>query len=106
MKRLSLILVVFCGCFAQAPHPPGYDPQSQQSPADPPLPTGKLQREMIVKQDYRKNLEDSAELAKLAEDLKTDLENSDKYVVSVKTMKQAEEIEKLARNIRNRLKRY
>lgn len=102
MKRLCLILVVFCGCFAQTPRPPG--PESQ--PPDPPLPNGKTQRELIVKQDYEKNLEDSAELAKLAADLKTDLENGDKYVVSVKAMKQAEEIEKLARNIRNRLKRY
>src|ERR1700683_2780509 len=109
MKRLCLMLAVFCGCFAQ--------PQPQQPPLtrqNPPvdtsssdrLPNGKSQREMIVKDDYKKNLEESAELAKLAEDLKADLENSDKYVVSVKTMKKTEDIEKLARSIRNRLKEY
>jgi len=39
-------------------------------------------------------------------DLKTELENGDKYVISVRAMKNAEDIEKLARNIKNRLKRY
>jgi len=61
---------------------------------------------MIVKDDYKKNLEDAAEMAKLAEDLKQDLENGDKYIVSVKAIKKAEDIERLARNIRNRLRRY
>jgi len=61
---------------------------------------------MIVKDDYKKNLEDAAEMAKLADELKEDLENGDKYVVSVKAIKKAEDIEKLARNIRSRLKRY
>jgi len=110
MKRLCLMLAVFCGCFAQ-PQQPQQPPLTRQnspidsSPADR-LPNGKSQREMIVKDDYKKNLEESTELAKLAEDLKADLENSDKYIVSVKTMKKTEDIEKLARSIRNRLKRY
>ena len=45
-------------------------------------------------------------LAKLAEEVKEDLEKDDKYIVSVKTIKKTEDIEKLARNIRSRLKRY
>jgi hypothetical protein len=73
---------------------------------EPTLPNGKTQKEMIVKDDYKKNLADSAELATLAEELKSELENGDKYVVSVKAMKNAEDIEKLAHNIKSRLKRY
>ncbi|HLH38847.1 MAG TPA: hypothetical protein VKX39_06840 [Bryobacteraceae bacterium] len=105
MKRLILTLVLLCGCFAQPvarPPKPG-DPDSR---LDSTLPNGKTQREMIVKDDYKKNLEDAAEMAKLAEDLKQDLENGDKYIVSVKAIKKAEDIERLARNIRNRLRRY
>ena len=103
MKRLCLTLVLLCGCFAQpAPRPPRPD----DAAPDATLPNGKTQREMIVKDDYRKNLEDAAEMAKLADELKEDLENGDKYVVSVKAIKKAEDIEKLARNIRTRLKRY
>jgi hypothetical protein len=104
------MLVLLCGCFAQ-PTPrlpkPEQDPTLPGGPAstDATVP-GPKAREMIVKNDYKKNLQDSAELARLAEELKTDLENGDKNVVSVKAMKNAEDIEKLARNIRNRLKRY
>src|SRR5579863_9803481 len=99
MKRLCLMLAVFCGCFAQPQQPPltRQNPPADTSPSDR-LPNGKSQREMIVKDDFKKNLEESTELAKLAEDLKADLENSDKYVVSVKTMKKTEDIEKLARS--------
>jgi hypothetical protein len=103
MKRLILTLVLLGGCFAQpASRPPNPDgPELDQT-----LPNGKTQREMIVKDDYKKNLEDAAQMAKLAEDLKQDLENGDKYIVSVKAIKKAEDIERLARNIRNRLRRY
>lgn len=108
MKRLSLMLVLLGGCFGQFPRAqPGEDPLPQPSEQTPQkLPNGKTQREMIVKQDYKKNLADSAELARLAEELKSELENGDQYVVSVKAMKNAEDIEKLARNIKSRLKRY
>jgi len=73
---------------------------------DAKLPNGKSQREEIVKEDYKKNLEDAAQLAKLAEELKADLEHGDKNIVSIKNIKQTEEIEKLARGIRGRLKRF
>ncbi|HLH40494.1 MAG TPA: hypothetical protein VKX39_15190, partial [Bryobacteraceae bacterium] len=104
MKRLILTLALLCGCFAQpVTRPP--KPDDPDSGLDKTLPNGKTQREMIVKDDYKKNLEDAAEMAKLAEDLKQDLENGDKYIVSVKAIKKAEDIERLARNIRNRLRR-
>jgi hypothetical protein len=45
-------------------------------------------------------------LLRLSEEVKADLEKGDRYVVSVKTLKKTEEIEKLARSIRGRLKRY
>jgi Xaa-Pro aminopeptidase len=111
MKRLCLTLVLFAGCFAQPsrqPPKPADDPSLPAGPASPEqtLPNGKKQRDMIVKDDYQKNLADSAQMTKLAEDLKAELESGDKYIVSVKAIKQAEEIEKLARNIRTRLKRY
>ena len=50
-------------------------------------PTANRSAKRFVKADYKKNLEDAAELAQLAEELKADLEKDDRYVVSVKTMK-------------------
>ena len=66
----------------------------------------KSQREEIIKADHKKNVEEAIALAKVAEELKLDLEKGDRNIVSVKNIKQTEEIEKLARSIRGRLKRY
>jgi len=97
---------MFCGCLAQetAPrHPPASLPDPSEP--GPQLPNGRSQRNAIAKADYKKNLQDAAELVRMAEDLKADLEKEEAFVVSVKTIKKSEEIEKLARNIRTRLKR-
>jgi hypothetical protein len=107
MKSLSLILLLLGASFAQVPIP------QQPVPLQPPsaendvrLPNGKMQRDEIAKADYKRNLEDAAELARLAGELKADLEKETAFVVSLKTIKKTEDIEKLERNIRGRLKRY
>ncbi len=79
--------------------PPGTPPDIQ-------LPNGKSQREEILKLDHKKNLEDAAAMAKLAEDVSEEMEKDDRYVVSLKTLKKLEDIEKLAKGIRGRLKKY
>jgi uncharacterized protein YacL len=107
MKLLSLALIIFCASSAQV----------RQEPIDPAefpgrdqlgvrLPNGKSQNEEILKEDYKKNLEDVAALAKLAEELKAEIEKNDRHIVSVASLKKTEDIEKLAKNIRARLKRY
>lgn len=69
------------------------------------LPDGRSQTEAILKADHKKMLEDAAELLRLAEDLKMELEKNDRHVVSVGMLKKTEEIEKLAKRIRGRLTR-
>lgn len=106
MKPFSLILLLLGASFAQPPslqRPPAPPTPGQENEAR--LPNGKMQRDEIAKADYKKNLEDAAELARLAADLSADLEKESAYVVSLKTIKKTEDIEKLARNIRGRLKR-
>jgi hypothetical protein len=105
MKRPLLIFFVFFGCFA-APQEPPLIPTNPGREPDVKLPNGRSQRDEIVKADHKKNLEEAADLARLADELKADLEKDDKYVVSIKNLKKTEEIEKLARSIRSRLKRY
>ena len=68
------------------------------------LPNGKSQKEEILKAEHRQNLKDAAELAELAEQLKIDLEKNDRYVVSMATLKKTDDIEKLAKRIRARLR--
>ena len=67
------------------------------------LPNGKSQKEEILKAAHRQNLKDAAELADLAEQLKTELEKNDRYILSMATLKKTDDIEKLAKRIRARM---
>jgi hypothetical protein len=68
------------------------------------LPNGKSQKEEILKAEHQQNIKDAANLAELAEQLKIDLEKNDRYVVSMATLKKTDDIEKLAKRIRARLR--
>lgn len=75
-------------------------------PADVKLPNGKSQRDEIIRVDYERNLKDAGDLARLAEEIKDDLEKGDRYLVSLKTLKKLDDVEKLTKDIRQRLRRY
>ena len=79
---------------------------AQVQTPDVQFPNGKSQHEEILKADHKKNLEDAAAMAKLAEEVSEDLEKDDRYVMSLKTLKKLDEIEKLSKGIRGRLKKY
>ena len=81
--------------------------QSNQRSENPPrLPDGRSQTEEILKADHEKTLRDADDLMKLAEDLKIDLEKNDRYVLSVGTLKKLDDIEKVVKRIRGRLKKF
>ena len=68
------------------------------------LPNGKLQRDEILKAEQEQNLKDAAQLVELAEQLKEDLEKNEHYVLSLSTLKKTDDIEKLVKKIRARLR--
>ncbi|MES1261711.1 MAG: hypothetical protein ABUS49_08245 [Acidobacteriota bacterium] len=69
------------------------------------LPNGKLQRDEILKADYEQNMKDARDLVDLAKSFELDLEKSDRFVLSVGLLKKLDDIEKLTRKIRGRMKR-
>jgi hypothetical protein len=80
-----------------------------QLPTDPPdvkLPSGKSQRDEMLKEEHKRNLEEAGRLVKLSEELLADLEKSDRFIVSVENLRRLDEIEKLTKRIRGRLKRH
>jgi hypothetical protein len=79
------------------PHPGG--------PENPRLPNGKLQRDEILKADYDKNVKDARELVDLSKAFELDLEKSDRFVLSVGLLKKLDDIEKISKRIRARMKR-
>jgi hypothetical protein len=70
------------------------------------MPNGKLQQDEILKADHEKSVKDAAQLIDLAESLKAELEKDDTHVLSISSLKKTEEIEKIAKRIRARLKRF
>jgi hypothetical protein len=68
------------------------------------LPSGKSQKDEMLRVEYQQNLKDAADLADLAQQLKLDLEKNDRFVVSMGTIKKTDDIEKLAKRIRSRLR--
>lgn len=97
MTLLRPILLVFAGALIQ---------EAQiRPPEEPRLPDGKSQREAILKQEHEESLKDAADLMRLSEELKAELEKNDRHVVSVSSLRKCEEIEKLAKRIKNRLKK-
>ncbi len=68
------------------------------------LPNGKLQRDEILKAEQEQNLNDAAQLVELSEQLKEDLEKNDRYVLSMSTLKKTDDIEKLVKKIRSRMR--
>jgi hypothetical protein len=105
MKRASmLLLVVLTAMFAQLPPDASTPPRRDDTPVR--LPNGKLQSEEILKDDYKKNIKDAQELIDLAESLKMGLEKGEQHVLSLGDIKKTEEIEKIAKRIRGRMRRY
>jgi hypothetical protein len=82
----------------QAARPP------DDSQRDITLPSGKSQRDEILKAERDENIKDAAQLVELAQQLQQDLEKNDRFVLSLSTLKKTDEIEKLARKIRSRMR--
>jgi len=105
MKKPLLLLPLAVGfLFSQIDTPPRPHRQPEDS-SDVKLPNGKSQQEEILKADYQKTLQDASELVRLAEQLQDDLIKEDRHVLSLASLKKTEDIEKLARRIRTRLKK-
>jgi len=82
----------------------------QARPGDPQddvkLPNGKSQRDEILKAERDKNIKDAAELVDLAQQLQQDIEKNDVFVFSLAELKKMDDIEKLVKKIRSRVRHY
>ncbi len=79
--------------------------QKAEEASDVKLPDGRSQQQEILKSEHRRAIEDVGRLIKIAQELKADLEKDEYQVLSVSSLKKTEDIEKLARRIRERLHR-
>jgi hypothetical protein len=92
---------------AQSSSPP--NPHQEQMPVpgvpdETHLPNGKLQRDEILKADYEQNLKDARALIDLSKSFELDLEKSDQYVLSLGLLKKLDDLDKITKRIRNRMR--
>ncbi len=90
---------------------PRQDPQDDQRlpipkvpDEDTKLPNGKSLHDEMAKQQHADALKDVDALVAAAEELRDEIKRAGNYVVPVNSVRKTEEIEKLAKRIRGRLK--
>jgi Zn-dependent oligopeptidase len=79
-------------------------PKEPNPNEDPRLPDGRSQKNAIAKQQHEDALKDAERLVEAAQDLRDELQRAGTFVVPLGSVKKTEEIEKLAKRIRGRLK--
>ena len=106
MKWLFLrCLLAVCLLTIAAPGQRGGGQSSpDQEEQDVKLPNGKSQRDELLKAEHADNIRDATKLVELAEDLKADITKNDRFVLSMATLKKTDDIEKLVKKIRSRLR--
>ena len=107
MRLFSICALLLIGlCPAQdLPHDPVIPPAPGHEP-DRRLPNGKSQNEEMVKADYEKSLKDAQHLVDLTQSLQADMQKETSHVLSLGDLKKLDEIEKTAKRIRGRLRRF
>lgn len=105
MGACVMLLILLAAVSNSAPPQRGGDP-SVPAPlsSDAKLPNGKSQRDAILKAEHEQNLKDAAQLVDLTQQFQQDLEKNDTFVLSLSTLKKADDIEKLVKRIRGRLR--
>jgi len=104
----GLLLVLFLGMaknsgLAQRRRDPFPFPDSSR-PSEPIPPNGPSRKLKLMKESFEQTQKDTAQLYQLATELKQEMEKANEDVLSITVMKKAEEIEKLAEKIKNRMK--
>lgn len=105
-RRAVLLWAAGSALAAQNPVPdqPGRDIPAPGADDDRRLPNGKSQKNEMAKEEHQRALKEAADLVAVAQQLKDELQKAGDYVVPLSSVKKTEEIEKLAKRIRGRLK--
>jgi hypothetical protein len=69
-------------------------------------PDGKDRTQELLKADHKANLKDLETIRQLGEEIQAELEKHDRHVLSVGAIKKLDEMEKLTKRIRGRMRRF
>jgi hypothetical protein len=106
-RRSAVFVFLAVASLAEAQRGGGAQPPPADRPPeeDVKLPNGKSQKDEILKSEHAQNVKDAQELVELAQELRDNVEKNDRYVLSLADLKKTDDIEKLVKKIRGRLRR-
>ena len=81
----------------------GHPNAARPQPPEPVYTSPHETQEQVLQSLHEQNLEDTSRLVKLSQELKWDLANHDREVLSLATVRKMDEIERLIRRIRARV---
>lgn len=86
---------------------------AQQLPSPPPgreepkrLPDGRLWSEALIKANYEANLKDLERMRKILDAVQEEIEQSKGHVLSLKALKELDELERISKRVRDRMRRH
>ncbi|MBY0375492.1 MAG: hypothetical protein K2Q23_15970 [Bryobacteraceae bacterium] len=81
-------------------------PQSERpDPKDLRLPNGKLQSEEVLKEEHKRTLKDVDEITRLAAEIRAEMEKNEHHVLSLGLLKKFDEIERITKRARSRVRK-
>ena len=80
-------------------------PHIDDEPPPTRLPSGQLQQDAILKADYEQNVKDAREMTALAKSIELDFDKYDQNVLSLGLLKKLDDMDKITKRIRGRIKR-
>lgn len=94
----SLVIAILLAQFPQTP------PVDRPDAREKRLPNGKLQSEELLKDEHKRTLRDVDEITRLAAEIRAELEKNEHHVLSIGLLKKFDEIEKITKRARSRVK--
>jgi hypothetical protein len=104
-RRMLLLLAPAAVAGAQLPDPQTAPFKTDEKGPDVRLPNGKRQLDEILKAEHEQNVRDAHELTALATSFETEMEKTDRFVLSLPLLKKLDDMEKLVRRIRTRIRK-
>ncbi|MGC9999307.1 MAG: hypothetical protein ABSE21_04350 [Bryobacteraceae bacterium] len=99
-----MIAFLFCALPSAQPQS-GVRPQSKsQDSVAPPVPEVTQNPDRVLREEYAKNLEDLHKMQRLLWEVRTEVAKGTPYVLPLQSIKKLEEIEKLSKTIRSRMR--
>ncbi|HNY40993.1 MAG TPA: hypothetical protein PKJ41_11380 [Bryobacteraceae bacterium] len=69
------------------------------------MPDGRSMSEAILKEDHKRNLADLGKMKEIIAEVERSLEKNAQHVLSIDNLKRLEEVERLSRRVRGRMRR-